>query len=546
MIGKSPSDSSVVQWMHVKEAKRAGAQLIVVDPRRTHIARLADQWLQIKPGTDAALALSMIHVMFSEDLIDADFVRDWCTGTEELRERAAQYPAAIAANIAGVPAEAIIKAARTFATMKPGSLVLGHGIDAQANGVKTTIAFHALLALSGNIDRPGTNRMPKQQSGFRDYYSVINDPAFRLPKAIESQIIGGEEYPLWSGPESWSKSAHNPSLIRAINTGEPYPVKALYASGVNIACTYPDIENTIAALKKLDLLVVASDHLTPTAELADFVLPKTTLLEEEDISADQSAPCLAAVQRAVPPRGEAKTDIEIAIGLRDALRKRGDIEFELFPWNSHRELIDFQLQGTGISFDEVCEHGYRSMPVTYEDYRKKGFKTPSGKIDLCPNRLRDIGIDPLPDYRPPVYAQPPEGFDLVLLTGIRSMALHHSRFRNHGWARKLEDAPELRINPKTAARYRIAGNDWVWVATPHVTRKALLKASITDEMPGERRGDRNGMVVSGDERLRSRLAHVQHRRGPALRTAVGPDLGLGGSAEQRLHDQARGAERSAC
>jgi anaerobic selenocysteine-containing dehydrogenase len=490
IIGKSPSDSSVVQWMNLKEAKKAGAKLIVVDPRKTQVARLAQQWLQLKPGTDAALALSMINVIFEENLHDHEFVANWCTGVDRLRSRAREYPPALASTITGVPAQAIIDAARTFATTRPASLVLGHGIDAQANGVKTTIAFHALLAITGNIDREGTNRMPKAQSGFRDYYSVINDPAFRLPAEVEQKIIGGEAYPLWSGPNSWSKSSHNPSLINAVITGEPYPIRALYVSGVNILCTYPDTDRTTAALKKLDLLVVASDHITPTAELADFVLPKTTLLEEEDVSADQSGPCLAAVQQVLPPKGEAKSDMDIAAGLTEALRARGLLDFDLFPWTRHRDFIDYQLQETGISFEMLCEKGFIPIPLTYEDYRSKGFKTPSKKIELCPDRLEKLGHDPLPQYVPPVYASPPEGYDLVLLTGIRSMAYHHSRFRNHTWARKLQDAPELRINPKTAERHGIARGDWVWIATPNIARRALLKAWVSEEMP-------EGVVATG-------------------------------------------------
>lgn len=483
VVGKSPSDSSVVQWMNIKTAKKAGATLIVVDPRKTQIARYSDQWLATRPGTDAALALAMIHVILEEQLYDREFVDNWCSGTEELRDRARQYAPEVAAGITGVRVEDIVRAARTFATTRSACMVLGHGIDAQANGVKTAMAFHALLALTGNIDRPGTNRPAKPAAGFRDYYSVINDSEFRLPREIENSIIGGAQYPFWSGPESWSKSCHNPSVIDAIHTAQPYPVKALYVSGVNIACTYPDVSKTIAALNKLDLLVVATDHVTPTAEFADFLLPKTTLLEEDDVSADQSAPCLAVVQRALPPKGEAKTDIEIAVGLRDALRRRGLLGFDRFPWNSHREFIDFQLAGTGLSFEALCRDGFHDIPYAYEDYRKKGFKTPSGKVELSSPRLAAAGLDPLPDYRPPVYARPDPDFDLTLLTGIRSMTYHHSRFRNHAWARKAQDAPELRINPRTAARYGIAEDDWVWVETPQRTGRALLQAWVSEEVP---------------------------------------------------------------
>ncbi|HEY9446619.1 MAG TPA: molybdopterin dinucleotide binding domain-containing protein, partial [Burkholderiales bacterium] len=264
---------------------------------------------------------------------------------------------------------------------------------------------------------------------------------------------------------------------------KPYPVKALYVSGVNIACTYPDIKSTMEALRKLDLLVVATDHITPTAELADFVLPKTTLLEEEDVAVDQSAPCISIVQQAAPPRGEAKTDIEIAVGLRDALKARGLLDFDLFPWNSHREFIDFQLQETGVTFEALCKTGFKDVPFGYQSYKRDGFKTPSKKIEFVSRRLAQLGQDPLPAYKPPVYAEKKRDFNLVLLTGIRSMAYHHSRFRNHGWARKLQEAPELRIHPETAKRHGIAADDWVWVETASGTGRVLLKAWVTDEVP---------------------------------------------------------------
>ncbi|TAK80555.1 MAG: hypothetical protein EPO20_27555 [Betaproteobacteria bacterium] len=483
VIGKSPSDSSVVQWMQIKSAKRRGAKLIVADPRRTQIARLADLWLPIKPGTDAALALSMINVLFAENLVDSAFVGEWCLGAEELRERARRYDPATAAAITGVPADSIVNAARLFATEKPGCMVLGHGIDAQANGAGTAMAFYALLALTGNVDRPGANRLPTRLPGFRDYVATVNDGAFRMPAEKEQLIIGGKEYPFWSGPDSWAKAAHNPSIIKAINTGDPYPVRALYISGVNIVCTYPGMQDTIAALKSLELLVVATDHITPTAELADFVLPKTTLLEEEAVFQDPGAPCISIIQQVLPPRGEVKTDFEIAISLRDKLKARNLIDFDLLPWNSDREFIDFQLEKTGLNFDDLRSDGFFEYSAGYEKYRKVGFNTPSKKIELYSNKLNEAGYDPLPDYISAVYAEPEGSFDLTLLTGIRSMAYHHSRFRNHRWARKRQNEPELRIHPKTAERFGIGEDEWVKVETPRGAGAAYLKAWITDEVP---------------------------------------------------------------
>ncbi len=485
VVGKSPSESDVVQWMHLKAARRRGARLIVVDPRRTQAARLADRWLALRPGTDAALALAMIHVLFAEGLWDREFVERWCVGVEALRTRAERYPPAVAADITGLSPETIVAAAREFATQKPGCLVLGHGIDAQANGVQTARAFLALLALTGNVDVPGANRLPRRLPGFRDAWDFIHDPAFRLPREIETRIIGGAQFPLWAGPEGWAKACHNPSVVRAILTGQPYPVRALYVSGVNIVCTYPGTADTIAALRSLDLLVVATDHLTPTAELADFVLPKTTLLEEEELAWDPSGPCLTLAQRVLAPRGEARTDLEIAAALRDRLRARGLLEHEFLPWSTHREFMEFQLKDTGMRLDDLRERGFLEIPFEYQAYRGRGFPTPSGKIELAASRLAEIGHDPLPDHVPPRYAGSDPDFPLTLLTGIRTMAYHHSRFRNHAWARAIQREPELRLHPRTAARHGIAEGDWVRVETRAGPGGIRLRARLTDEVPPE-------------------------------------------------------------
>ncbi|MCC7486624.1 MAG: molybdopterin-dependent oxidoreductase [Burkholderiales bacterium] len=481
VVGESPSDSHVVEWMHMKAAKANGARLIVVDPRRSQSARLADHWLRVKPGTDAALALSMIHVLFGENLFDREFVEQWCTGAGELRERCTRYPPAVAAKITGVAAESIVEAARLFATTRPGSMLIGHGVDAQANGVATIMAFQALLAITANLDREGTNRPRKQLRGWRGNFR--EDPRFRLPREIETKILGGETYPLWAGPESSLNSCHNPAVLRAIHTGEPYPVRAMYVAN-NIVCTYPDIHDTVAALKKLDLLVVLSDQMTPTAELADFFLPRTTLLEEEDVFLDQNGPCVSITQRIVQPRGEARTGMQIAIDLAAVLRERGVLDHDFIPWKSEREFNEYLLAETAVDWRELRARGFCEMPFGYESYRARGFRTPSGKIELAPGRLRALGLDPLPDYRQPVYARPgAREYDLTLLTGIRSMAYHHSRFREFAWARRIQDAPELRIHPATAARLGIDRHDWAWVEMQPGMPRVLLKAFVTDEIP---------------------------------------------------------------
>ena len=198
----------------------------------------------------------------------------------------------------------------------PSTFVSGHGIDAFSAGVQTFRAFHALVAVSGNLDRVGGNLRVKRPAGFRNFIELLHDPAFRLPPEVEAETVGREAFPLWAGPEGWQTACHNPTAIEAILTGKPYPVRAMYLSGVNIAVTYPDTRKTIEALRSLDFLCVVSHSMTPTAALADVVLPKTTGLEEEEISLDMGGPCIELH----PPgdRGARRG----AVGFRDRDRPR--------------------------------------------------------------------------------------------------------------------------------------------------------------------------------------------------------------------------------
>ena len=164
-----------------------------------------------------------------------------------------------------MPRADIERAAELYAD-GPSCFVSGHGIDAFSAGVQTFRAFHCLVAISGNLDREGGNRRVKRPAGFTNYIEVLHKPEFRLPLEVEKQTIGADRFPLWAGPEGWQTSCHNPSVIEAVLSGKPYPVRAMYVSGVNIVITYPDTPKTLAALKSLDFFAVATHMMNPTAE----------------------------------------------------------------------------------------------------------------------------------------------------------------------------------------------------------------------------------------------------------------------------------------
>src|SRR6185436_823940 len=303
----------------------------------------------------------------------------------------------------------------------PSVFVSGHGIDAFSRGVQTFRAFHCLVAISGNVDRLGGNRRTKKPRGFRDFMQVVHDPEFRLPREIEEQRIGADKFPLWSGPEGWQAACHNPSVMDAILTGRPYPVRAMYVSGVNPVVTYPNTPRTIEALRSLDFLMVATDMMTPTAELADIVLPKTTALEEDDIRLQPGGPLITMTQVAVPARGEARNDLEIALGLYEKMQARGAVTKNFLPWKTEDEFIEYLLGDSGVTLDTLRRDGYAMYPYTLENFEK--FPSPTGKLELYSEAIASVGVDPLPNFVAPARDRAdPEmqsKFPLTLLTGDR-------------------------------------------------------------------------------------------------------------------------------
>ncbi|MDN3566860.1 molybdopterin-dependent oxidoreductase [Paeniroseomonas aquatica] len=480
LVGRNPAAADPPQWIELKRAKARGARVVVIDPFRTQAAELADLWLRPEPGTDAAIALAMIRHLVVEGAWDRDFVARHTHGFAALAERAARYTPEVAAAITGVPAADIRRAAEYYAA-GPACFVSGHGIDAASNGVQTFRAFHALVAISGNLDRPGGNRRSKRPPGFRTWMDLLHDPRFRLPEAVERRTIGADRFPLWAGPGGWQTACHNSSVLEAMLTGTPYPVRAMVASGVNIAVMYPDTRRTLRALASLDFLCVAAQTMTPTAAVADLVLPKTTGLEEEEVALSPKGPCITYTAAVAPPVGEARCDLTIAVGLLDRMRARGAVTAELLPWRDKAAFNAFLIGDSGVSLEALRRDGFAQFDYTMGDFDRQVFATPTGKVELHSVLLERAGQDPLPDYVPPLdRAAPAPGFPLRLQTGIREKTYHHSRFREQAWARKVSPDPRVHVHPETAADYGIGEGDWVRVETPGGAGPVRLKAAITD------------------------------------------------------------------
>jgi anaerobic selenocysteine-containing dehydrogenase len=305
-------------------------------------------------------------------------------------------------------------------------------------------------------------------------------PAFRLPPEVEQRTIGADQFPLWAGPRGWQTACHNPSVIEAILTGRPYPVRALYASGVNIAVTYPDTRRTMEALRALDFVAVAAHAMTPTAANADLVLPKTTTLEEEEVTFNPKGSMVQFTRALVPPQGEARSEIDIVRPLLDRMAERGAIGRDLLPWRSQREFNRFLLGDSGIPIKELEARGYhRAQPAPSAVSRP--YATPTGKIEVFSTVLHELGLDPLPAYAPP----PPgdDGFPLVLVTGDRERSYHHSRFRDQSWALKVSPDPRLTMHPDTARTLGVDDGAWVRLEVARGKGTCRLRVKLSDETP---------------------------------------------------------------
>ncbi len=463
IVGRNSSIADPIEWTALKAAKKRGAKLVVIDPKRTPVAQIADLWLSPRVGTDAALALAMINVMIAEGLYNRAYVEKYCHGFDDLARRGAAYSPEVAAGLTGVAAADIVKAARLYAD-GPATFVSGHGIDASSVGVQTFRAFHALVAISGNVDRVGGNLRSRAPKGFSSYVELLHRPEFRLDLETEQRTIGADRFPLWAGPRGWQTACHNPTVIEAMLTGKPRPVRALIASGVNILVTYPDTRRTIDALQSLDFVAVAAHQMTPTAEFADIVLPKTTTLEEEEVSFMPSGPTVLLTRRLAPPQGEARQEIEIMAPLLERMSARQAITKKLLPWTTQRQFNTHLLGDSGITMQGLLAKGYHHLPSTPVP-SDRPFATKTGKIELYSQTLAELGLDPLPGHVAPARdAATPDiraRYPLTLITGDREKSYHHSRFRDQDWALKVSPDPRLVMHPETARAQGLADGDWV-------------------------------------------------------------------------------------
>ncbi|HXX09789.1 MAG TPA: molybdopterin-dependent oxidoreductase [Pseudolabrys sp.] len=460
---------------NVMEALDHNPKIIVVDPRRTVLAEKAHLWLQIRPGTDDALALAMLNVIIAEKLYDEPFVTQWTYGFDKLTDRVKEYTPEWAEPITWIAAEKIRAAARIFAQTKPAMLEWGCAIEHTPKCIQTVRAVSMLPALTGNIDVPGG--WVFGMHGLGRFPSLIEN----LTPQASAKRLGADRFKLLGGEGADLPAAHIPTLLQAMRYGKPYPVKAFLVFGNNTLTTYANSSDVYDALMRLDFMVCADLFMTPTAELADIVLPAAAWPELDQLAGlpTVAANVVLAQQKAVQI-GECKADEEIFVELARRMKLPACTE----PVKS---VLDAQLAagGLNITFDELKQKGFIKVPIRYRKYETDGFKTPTGRIELYSTRFEKLGYAPLPYYMEPPESpistpEVAEQFPLVLTTGGRISFFFNSEHRQLGKLRKAQNDPIAEIHPETASRFGIANGNWMWIETRRgrMRQKAKLTTGI--------------------------------------------------------------------
>lgn len=448
-----------------------GAKLIVVDPRLSETAAKADIWLQIRPGSDDALALAILNTIINENLYDKEFVRSWTHGFGWLAERTKEFTPEWAEKVTWIPAEKIKEAARLFATSKPACIDWGVALEHTPNAIQTLRAVSLLPAITGNIDLPGGNIFGMHVLRPFPYLSE------ELPFEIAKKRLGSDRFKLLTNPDANPiPSAHTPTVFEAMRTGTPYPIKAFLIFTNNALLSYANSRKVFDALSKLDFLLVADLYMTPTAEFADVVLPAASWLECDAMwGYPYVADNVVLAQQKLIQIADRKSDEEIMTELARVLKLKTGTE-------SPEEIYNYLLEPLGLSFTELKQKGFASVPFRYEKYKASGFRTPSGKIEIYSTIMEKLGYDPLPYYE-----EPPEGpfstpalleeYPIILTTGARSPVFFHSEYRQIQSLRKRHPDPVFDVNPKTAAEYNIRHGDWAWIET--LRGRARFKSNLT-------------------------------------------------------------------
>ncbi len=455
----STNEEGQIGSLLLNQIKR-GTKLMVIDPRHTELARKADLWLRPTPGTDHALALGFINVIIEEELYDKEFVNSYTVGFDELDTQTREYNPQRVAAITGIPADQIQQAARLYAVARPAALQWGNALEHDMNVFDATRALVCLMAITGNLEVPGgnINAHDPEVMGMGRFVraDLIPDKNRRMIGAHYGTIPR-----MMTVPPAYFR--------RAILEDQPYPVRGYYCMCANPLVAWADSNLTYRAFQKLDFMAVAEIFMTPTASMADIVLPVAHQYEINDIGHYGLGHGMVLCRsKVVEPPEECWPDIKIMneLGKRISNPEYWHEDFEQF--------LEDLLGPSGLSYEQFASVGFLKGPDRFKQYQEKGFRTPSGKVELKLSSAEKLGTKPLPEY-----TGLPEAVDADYPLQLISAKSRYYLLSSYRWVEKLRQKrphPTVEIHPETAALYGINDGDQVKIETRYgqIIQQALL------------------------------------------------------------------------
>jgi anaerobic selenocysteine-containing dehydrogenase len=439
-------------WPFILKARERGAPIICIDPIRTRTAQQCDEWIPIRPGSDAALALGMMHVIFAKGLEDKEYLEQFTLGHEEMRARAAEWTPERTAEVTGIDASRIIALAEQFGRARAAFIRVNYGLQRHAGGGMAVRTIACLPAVAGHWRRSGGGVQLSTSANFTFNKAALERPDLGPPARTINMIRLGDALTL---PDA--------------GVGGP-PVKAMVVYNSNPAAVAPDRNAVLRGLAREDLFTVVIEHFqTDTADWADIVLPATTQLEHWDIHFAYGHHYVSLNRPAIAPIGEAKPNSEIfrllaeRMGMSDPMMRDDDLTL------IRQALATESPKLQGVTFDRLLAHGWvrLNVPTPFLPYADGKFPTPSGKCEFYSARLAAMGLDPLPTYIPPYESIEREPalvarYPLTLISSPAHTFLN-TTFVNVTSLRRQAHEPEVLLHPSDAERRGIAAGVMVTV-----------------------------------------------------------------------------------
>ncbi|GCL64006.1 molybdopterin-containing oxidoreductase family protein [Pseudaquabacterium pictum] len=439
--GSNSIASNLHFWTFAQQAKRNGATLVCIDPRRTETAEKCHQHLAIQPGTDGALALGLMHELITHGWLDEDYIARHVDGFDKLRPKALEWPPERVAQVCGITADAVRHLARAYATTRPAAIRLNYGMQRCRGGGNAVRLIALLPCLTGAWRQRGGGLLLSASHWFR---GAVDAAALQRP-----DLLGGKR------PRTINMSTIGDDLLRDASPTFGPKVEAVVVYNSNPVAVAPDSQKVVAGFQRADLFTVVLEHfLTDTADHADYVLPATTQLEHLDVHTSYGHTYVLINHPAVPPLGQALPNTEIfrrlaaKMGLTDPCLQDSD------------EALARQAVPS-LDFDRLSSQGWVKLPLPALPFADGGFHTPHGKAIVD---APGLGV---PDYVPPYESRSssPELARRFPLAMISPPARHflNSTFVNVTSLRSIEGEPLVEMHPDDAAARGIADGQLVRV-----------------------------------------------------------------------------------